>query len=98
MLLKTSDICSTSDFRKDIKAHLDRLSLNGGAEVLTVNGEAKGVVMAPATFDKLARKAAWQDHLDAVDRGMREALAGTGKPARGALKDMKARLKLELEG
>lgn len=56
-MIRTENIRSLSEFRQHATAHLDRLAESGGAEVLTVNGEAKGVVMSPAAFDRLAELA-----------------------------------------
>ncbi len=53
-MIRTSDIRKLSDFRQNATAHLDRLAETGRVEILTVNGEAKGVVMAPQLFDEMA--------------------------------------------
>jgi len=98
MLIQTSDIRKLSDFRQNATAHLDRLAESGRAEILTVNGQAKGVVMAPEVFDAMVKKIEWYEHLDKLDDSYADALAGRGKPAKQALLDMKKRLKQELEG
>ena len=96
-MLRTEDIRSLSDFRQNATAHLDRLAETGTAEVLTVNGQAKGVVMAPKTFDDMLKRIAWLDHLEKLDRGMTEAQAGKDKDARQALRDIAAELGLDLK-
>ena len=96
-MLRTDDIRKLSDFRQNATQHLDRLAASGSAEVLTVNGEAKGVVMAPHTFDALAEKAALVDSLTMLDRGMADAKAGRGKDLRQAARDIAGELGLELE-
>ena len=95
-MLYAEDIRKLSDFRQNATAHLDRLAETGTAEVLTVNGEAEGVVMAPATFDSMQKKIAWIEHLEKLDQGYADALAGRGKPAKQALRDIASRLGLEL--
>ena len=55
-MIRTGNIRKLSDFRQHATSHLDRLAETGGIEVLTVNGEAKGVVMAPRVFDELANR------------------------------------------
>lgn len=48
---------SLSDFRKTAGETLDRLHRTGEAEILTVNGEARAVLLSPAVYDELAREA-----------------------------------------
>ena len=96
-MLRTEDIRKLSDFRQHATAHLDRLAETGTAEVLTVNGEAKGVVMAPATFDYMQKKIAWIEHLEKLDEGYAAALAGRGKPVKQAFEDIRKRINAELK-
>lgn len=55
-MIRTDDIRKLSDFRQNAKAHLDRLAETGRIEVLTVNGEARAVVMSPRVFDEMAAR------------------------------------------
>lgn len=96
-MIRTNDIRKLSDFRQNATAHLDRLAQDGTAEVLTINGEAKGVVMAPATFDELASKAALIDSLTMIDRGMQDVKAGKGEDFRQAIRSIADQLGLQLE-
>jgi len=95
-MIRTEDIHSLTEFRQNATAHLDRLATSGAAEVLTVNGQAKGVVMSPETFDELAAKAALVDSLAMLDRGMQDVKAGRGKDFRQAVRDIADDLGLEL--
>ncbi|HWE02383.1 MAG TPA: type II toxin-antitoxin system Phd/YefM family antitoxin [Tepidisphaeraceae bacterium] len=47
---------SLSEFRKRAAETIDRLNQTGEAEILTVNGEARAVLMSPAVYDALARE------------------------------------------
>ncbi len=96
-MIRTEDIHSLTDFRNHSAAHLDRLAENGGVEVLTVNGQARAVVMAPATFDYMQKKIAWIEHLEKLDEGYADALAGRGKPVKQAFEDIRERIKTELK-
>jgi prevent-host-death family protein len=49
----TQDIYSLTDFKKNAQQYLDRLEQTGRAEVITVNGKAKAVVMTPQAYDRL---------------------------------------------
>lgn len=96
-MLRTDDIRSLSDFRQHATAHLDRLAENGGVEVLTVNGQAKGVVMSPQTFDKLADAAALSESLALLDRSMKDVESGRGKDFREAIRGIADKLGLKLD-
>jgi hypothetical protein len=45
-MIRTDGIRSLTEFRQNASAHLNRLAAEGTVEVLTVNGQAKGVVMS----------------------------------------------------
>lgn len=44
------------EFQLDPQAVLDRLKTSGQVEVLTVDGEAKAVMVSPAQFDAMERE------------------------------------------
>jgi prevent-host-death family protein len=46
-----------SDFRQKAGETLDRINRTGNAEILTVNGEARAVLLSPAAYDEIARDA-----------------------------------------
>ena len=96
-MIRTDDIRSLTEFRQNATAHLDRLAEKGTAEVLTVNGQAKGVVMSPQTFDELQDKAALVDSLGMIDRGIADAKAGRGRDFRQAIRGIADELGLKLE-
>lgn len=84
-MIRTQNIRSLSDFRQHAAAHLARLAESGGAEVLTVNGEAKGVIMSPAEFDRLAELARQAEVAARVRQSMAEFDAGRGVDHPGGL-------------
>lgn len=84
-MIRTESIRSLSDFRKNATSHLDRLARTGGVDVLTVNGQAKGVVMSPALFDRLAEYARQAEVAEAIQRGLDEIESGKGVDARTGL-------------
>ena len=71
-MIRTRDILSLTEFRQNATAHLDRLAETRSAEVLTVNGKARGVVLAPDVFDELVEKAELQESLASIDRAMED--------------------------
>jgi PHD/YefM family antitoxin component YafN of YafNO toxin-antitoxin module len=96
-LISTSDIRKLSDFRQNATAHLDRLAESGGVEILTVNGEAKGVVMSPKVFDEINERIERLETTASVRRGLADVAAGRMWPARKAIKALAAELGLKLE-
>lgn len=95
-MIRTSDIRKLSDFRQNATAHLDRLAETGGVEVLTVNGEAKGVVMSPKVYDELAEKAAMFDNLAAIERSLDDIRGGRVQDAREAMRNIAAEAGIRL--
>lgn len=95
-MIRTSDIRKLSDFRANATAHLDRLAKTGAIEVLTVNGEAKGVVMAPRVFDEMAERIERLEIMASVKRGLDDAAAGRTRPARAAVKKLAGELGIDL--
>jgi PHD/YefM family antitoxin component YafN of YafNO toxin-antitoxin module len=96
-LIRTSDIHKLSDFRQNATAHLDRLAESGKIEVLTVNGEAKGVVMAPRVFDEIADRIERLETAASIQRGVADVAAGRTRPARDAIKGLAKELGLDLD-
>ncbi len=69
------DTYSLTDFKQNAKEHLDRLRETGRAEILTVNGKAEAVVMAPDAYDRLV-DAAMSDVRAKIAVGLEQARAG----------------------
>lgn len=97
MLIRTSNIRKLSEFRQNATAHLDRLAKSGDVEVLTVNGEAKGVVMAPRVFDEMADRIEHLETTASIQRGLADVAAGRTQPARKAIKALATELGLKLD-
>jgi predicted transcriptional regulator len=96
-MIRTGDIRKLSDLWANAKAHLDRLAETGAIEVLTVNGEAKGVIMAPRVFDEMAARIEALEVTASVKRGLVDAAAGRTRPARGAIEKLSSELGLDLD-
>ncbi|HEY2589844.1 MAG TPA: type II toxin-antitoxin system Phd/YefM family antitoxin [Tepidisphaeraceae bacterium] len=96
-MIRASNIRKLSDFRQNATSHLDRLAETGAVEILTVNGEAKGVVMAPHVFDEMADQIERLETAVAIRRGLADVAEGRTRPARQAIKDLAAELGLKLD-
>lgn len=95
-MIRTDDSQSLTEFQKNATTHLDRLAENGLAEVLTVDGEAKGVVMSPQAFEELAEKAEILDSLAMIDKSMEDIKAGRTHDAKEAVREIAKELGLNL--
>ena len=65
-------------------------------EVLTVNGEARGVVVAPRVFDEMAQRLERFETTASIQRGLADATAGRTRPARASIENLAGELGLDL--
>jgi PHD/YefM family antitoxin component YafN of YafNO toxin-antitoxin module len=56
-MVATKNTQSLTEFRQNATETLKRLNKTGDAEILTVNGQAKAILLSPATYDELSRDA-----------------------------------------
>jgi hypothetical protein len=87
-MIALQDIRSLTDFQRNTKSHLRRLKSSGRPEVLTVNGRAELIVQDAAAFEDML------DAIRGIQRGLDEMKAGTGKPFRRALDEIRAKHKI----
>jgi len=87
-MIALEDIRSLTDFQRNTKAHLRRLKSTGRPEVLTVNGKAELIVQNAAAYE------ATLDAIRGIQRGLDEAAAGKGEPARKVLDRIRAKHKI----
>jgi len=87
-MIALEDIRSLTDFQRNTKAHLRRLKNTGRPEVLTVNGKAELIVQNAAAYE------ATLDAIRGIQRGLDEAAAGKGEPARKVLDRIRAKHKI----
>jgi hypothetical protein len=87
-MIAVEDIRSLTDFQRNTKAHLRRLKNTGRPEVLTVNGKAELIVQNAAAYEETL------DTIRGIQRGLDEATAGKGEPARKVLDRIRAKYKI----
>ena len=86
-MIALQDIRSLTDFQRNTRAHLRRLKSSGRPAVLTVNGRAELIVQDATAFEDML------DAIRGIQRGLDEMKAGTGKPFRVALDEIRAKYK-----
>ena len=87
-MIALEDIRSLTDFQRNTKSHLKRLKSTGRPEVLTVNGKAELIVQNAAAYEETL------DAIRGIQRGLDAMKEGTGKPARRALEEIRAKQKI----
>jgi len=97
-MIRTDNIRSLTEFRRNAKDHLDRLAKTKDHEVLTVNGEAKGVVLSPEAYDDLVAEAEYARNLKAIRRGLDAAKNGDTIPAEEVFAEVRDILGLDRSG
>jgi prevent-host-death family protein len=91
-MLSTEHTQSLSDFRQKAGETLDRIEQTGEAEILTVNGEARAVILSPAAYDAMAREVLLARDVAAIQRARQEFKDGKGKDVRSAFAEIRAEL------
>jgi PHD/YefM family antitoxin component YafN of YafNO toxin-antitoxin module len=91
-LLSTEYTQSLSDFRQKAGETLDRLEQTGEAEILTVNGEARAVILSPAAYDTMAREILLARDVAAIQRSRQQIKEGKTRPVADAFAEIRAML------
>lgn len=91
-MISTQHTQSLTDFRQKATETLDRLNTTGDAEILTVNGEARAVLLSPAVYDELAREAQLTRDVAVVRRAMKQIDEGNYVEAEPFFSGLRAKL------
>lgn len=67
-MLSVEHTQSLTDFREKSTETLDRLHRTGEAEILTVDGQARAVILSPAAYDEMAREVQAAAHRRALQQ------------------------------
>lgn len=100
-MVSTRHTQSLTDFRQKASETLERINRTGEAEILTVNGEAKAVLMSPARYDEMAREAqlardvaAMRRSREQIDQGQSREMDAVFDDIRSSLLKMKKRRRI----
>ncbi len=77
---------------------LERLNQTGEAEILTVNGEARAVLLAPAVYDEFASEAQLTRDVAVMRRAMQQITEGRGRDAADVFADLRKELLARRKG
>lgn len=81
-----------TEFRDSASETLDRIKQTGEPEVLTVDGEARAVILSPMAYSELLRDALLTRDVAAMRRALKEYDEGKGRPVGEMSKEMRAKL------
>lgn len=84
----SEDIVPVSDFKAQAADWLKRVASTGQPVVITQNGKAAGVLLAPTEFDRLVERALL---LEAIDEGLSDEAAGRVVPHSKVVEEMRRR-------
>jgi PHD/YefM family antitoxin component YafN of YafNO toxin-antitoxin module len=80
-MIATKHTQSLTEFRQKATQTLERLNKSGDAEILTVNGHARAVLLSPALYDQMAEEAQLSRDAAAMRIAIRQIEQGKGRDA-----------------
>ena len=91
-MVATKHTQSLTDFRQKAAETLDRLNKTGEAEIITVNGEARAVLLSPVVYDEMTRELQLSRDVAAIRRSMKDIEEGKVMEAGQFFDGLQARL------
>ena len=87
------DTHPVAEFQQRVVETLDRINRTGEAEVITIDGEIRGILLSPAAYDALTIDTAFTDEDAAmVQLSIQQLRAGQGRNAFEFLDEVRAKL------
>jgi PHD/YefM family antitoxin component YafN of YafNO toxin-antitoxin module len=83
---------SLDDFREKADETLDRLNQTGEAEVLTVDGHPRAVLLSPDAYEELARESQQIHDASVIRQSIQDIRDGKGKDAELFFDELRAKL------
>ncbi len=77
-MISTQHTQSLTDFRQNASETLERINRTGNAEIITVNGEARAVLLSPEEYDRLAGYAVTDEDVAMMKRSIEQLERGEG--------------------
>lgn len=86
LLIRTTDITSVTEHRKNLREHLDRLNKSGRPLYVTTNGQTEAVVLSAKAYDELADRADMAETIAMMNRSESDLRAGRARDASEAVR------------
>ena len=91
-MLRTSQTQSVTEFRANYAQTLERINRTGDAEILTVKGQAKAVLISPAVYDQFMSEVQLARDVVMIKRSMDQHERGESALAESFFADLQAKL------
>ena len=91
-MIRTQHTQSLTDFRANATKTLERLNASGDAEIITVNGEAKAILISPSVYDEWAHELEVAATVSRIRKSMEQVDSGEHRDGFEALNDIRDRL------
>ena len=93
MVTSNENTQSLADFRQNAEQTIERMTRTGEAEVLTVDGQPKAVLITPEVYDELRGFATTEEDLENMRISIEQLDRGEGIPAEVFFAELEAELK-----
>jgi prevent-host-death family protein len=91
-MIATKHTQSLTEFRQKATQTLERLNKTGDAEILTVNGQARAVLLSPALYDQMAEEAQLSRDAAVMRTAIRQIEQGNGRDAEEFFDELRSQL------
>lgn len=91
-MVSTQHTQSLTDFRANATETRERLRQTKEAEIITVNGEAKAVIMSPQAYDNLMGELEFRRDIESMRMSLREVEEGKVMEAGEFFRQLRSRL------
>lgn len=95
--MQTDDIRPITDHRDHLREDYARVQETGRPLFITAKGRPAGVLLSPAAYDDLMRRAQLAEDVVALREALAESKAGKGRDAKTALREIAATLGVTLD-
>src|SRR5688500_7378264 len=91
-MISTRNTQSLTNFRQKASQTLERINNTAEAENLTVNGEARVVLLAPAVYDEMMHEAQLARDIAVMRKAIAQIEQGKGRDVNAVFDDLRSRL------
>lgn len=93
-MIQPSDIFTLTDFKRKSTELIEKLEASGRAQVLTVEGSPRVVIMAVDTYERMAAIADQTETVEMIRRGLEDVKAGRTTPAAEVFEEVRRRFNI----
>lgn len=80
IMIDLNEVYSLTDFQRNAKDHIDRMTRTGKPQVLTINGKAALVVQDAASYQRLLDDLERLETIAGIQRGLEDMRNGHTRP------------------